>query len=713
MKGKHKLSLTILILIIAYQHTFSQLELPRYIDSKDHAILLNVDIQTEHLSILLRWEKNDLAQKYYIYRKDFTSKNWGKPIATLEGDATSFIDTNVQTGVIYEYQIEGFNFGSLIFRAKDSKGEPYDSTGAVFFNSFGYVLAGIEIGPFDENGVVLLLLDETLNTPEFEEVINQYEYELMRDGWGIIRKYAPRAENFDRKKIAETKYLIAAEQEDDPKNLRTLILIGRIAVPYSGELAPDGHSDHLGAWPSDLYYGSFEEFLWTDFIVNNNKATRKENHNIPNDGKFDRSYLDNEAVEMQIGRIDFHNLPAFQFTEKELLKRYLEKNINYRRGNILIQYRGLVSDNFPARHYEEGFASSGWRNFASILGKEKVSAMNWPQTLSTEQYLWAYGCGSGYYNFADHIGNSDYMANSEVRAVFTMLLGSYFGDWDSQDNLLRAAIASSPSILTSCWAGRPHWYLHHMALGLPIGYSTRLTMNNFTLYKPYRYYFKGLDSLPSPEGKHKRGVHIALMGDPTLRMYINEVPSLNSIEITSNGYQTKIRWEANIDTNVKYIIYRANGGGKHFQRLMQKPQRINEFIDDNPIVGEQIYLVKPVKLLKTNSGMVYYTGRGAFQRFVFVNIADKEDIGFDFNANPLPAKNYITFRFSLPEAGETKIEIMDINGQIIKIIDLGILGATRHQFIWNFYNEVQSSGIYFAKIISGKYVHTLKIILIK
>ncbi len=701
------------LIIITSCFAFAQQEPIRYIDSRDHSILINIEILNDPPAIALFWEKNDLAKIYNIYRKDIDSKNWGLPIATLDSNHNSYIDTDIQIGKVYEYQIEGLNFGSLIFRVKDSNGEQYDSTASVFFNSFGYALAGIEIGPYDNYGVVLLLVDETLNTPDFNELLNEYEFELTRDGWGIIRKYAPRAESFDKQKVADTKYIIVAEKEINSKDITTLVLFGRIAVPYSGELAPDSHSDHFGAWPCDLYYGSFQEYLWTDFKINNNNASRPENHNVPNDGKFDLSYFDNETVDLQIGRIDFYNLPAFQMTEKDLLKRYLEKNLNYRRGNIPIEYRGLVSDNFPAHYYSDGFASSGWRNMASLLGKENVYAKNWPQTLSLEYYLWAYGCGSGYYNFADHIGNTDYMSNNDIRAVFTMLLGSFFGDWDSRDNLLRAAIASSPSILTSCWAGRPHWFFHHMSLGLPIGYSTRLTMNNYNLYKPYRYYFQGLDSHPSQEGRHKRGVHIALMGDPTLRMYVNEIPQLNSIEINSLGNQIKISWELHRDTSVKYIIYKADGMGKHFKKLILSPMRINEFIDENPIIGEQIYLVKPVKLLKTNSGMVYYTGRGSFQKFIFSNFAEKENFDFDFEVFPIPTSHYITFKFSLPEPAITNIEIFHINGEKIKRMDFGYLGASEHQYIYNINDIINSQGIYFAKLTSGGNFKIRKIISFK
>ena len=54
-----------------------------------------------------------------------------------------------------------------------------------------------------------------------------------------------------------------------------------------------------------------------------------------------------------------------------------------------------------------------------------------------------------------------------------MLFGSWLGDWDSEDNIMRAVLATPDYGLTCAWSGRPHWFLQHMALGEPIGFSTR------------------------------------------------------------------------------------------------------------------------------------------------------------------------------------------------------------------------------------------------
>ena len=76
------------------------------------------------------------------------------------------------------------------------------------------------------------------------------------------------------------------------------------------------------------------------------------------------------------------------------------------------------------------------------------------------------------------VGSTSDFAANDPQVVFTMLFGSYFGDWDSQDNFLRAALATPTYTLACVWAGRPYWYFHHMGLGETIGFSARVSQNN-------------------------------------------------------------------------------------------------------------------------------------------------------------------------------------------------------------------------------------------
>src|SRR5207237_540635 len=61
------------------------------------------------------------------------------------------------------------------------------------------------------------------------------------------------------------------------------------------------------------------------------------------------------------------------------------------------------------------------------------------------------------------------LVGQDGSAVFNLLYGSHLGEWDQTDDILRAALATPSLGLTSCLGGRPHWFLHHMGLGEPIG----------------------------------------------------------------------------------------------------------------------------------------------------------------------------------------------------------------------------------------------------
>ena len=71
--------------------------------------------------------------------------------------------------------------------------------------------------------------------------------------------------------------------------------------------------------------------------------------------------------------------------------------------------------------------------------------------------------------------------NDSLSSVFTMLFGSYFGDWNYQNAFLRMPLTQG-NTLTNAWAARPNWHFYHMAMGENIGYSTKLTQNTSSLY---------------------------------------------------------------------------------------------------------------------------------------------------------------------------------------------------------------------------------------
>src|SRR2546430_908268 len=131
------------------------------------------------------------------------------------------------------------------------------------------------------------------------------------------------------------------------------------------------------------------------------------------------------------------------------------------------------------------------------------------------------------------------MVKGDIKAAFTLLFGSWLGDWDSEDNFQRAVLALPSYGLTCACSGRPHWFLQHTALGEPIGYSARLTQNN------------GPQGLYRNQQNNCAGqIHIALMGDPTLRMHVVAPPA----DLTSIADQSSVQlnWLAANDTVAGY-----------------------------------------------------------------------------------------------------------------------------------------------------------------
>jgi hypothetical protein len=279
----------------------------------------------------------------------------------------------------------------------------------------------------------------------------------------------------------------------------------------------------------------------------------------------------------------------------------LNKDHNFRHRLMAVERRGLVCDNFGERD-GEAFAASGWRNFAPFFGAANVSEVpygNYFPTVASQSYLWSYGTGGGSYYTCNGIGSSDDFANTDVKTVFTMFLGSFFGDWDNESNFLRAPLGSTTYGLTASWAGRPHWFYHHMALGETIGFSTRLSQNN------------GSGGLYAAQNQGSRQVHVALMGDPTLRMHPVIPPSGLSGSVNSSG--VTLNWGPSSDTNLRgYHVYRAASALGPFTRIDAGAPISGTSYTDQSGSGNYTYMVRAIKLEESGSGTYYNPSQGVF-----------------------------------------------------------------------------------------------------
>src|SRR5690606_28304755 len=175
-----------------------------------------------------------------------------------------------------------------------------------------------------------------------------------------------------------------------------------------------------------------------------------------------------------------------------------------------------------------------------------------------------------------------------------MSMGSYFGDWDQTNNFLRATIASG-NALTNVWSGVPHWYFHHMGMGDNIGYSARVTMNNTSLYTPQNGGWQG-------STYHR--VHLALLGDPSLRMSV--VPRPSNFQVGNSSGLADFSWSPAMGSVDGYHVYEVNPGTGVHVRLTPTPVIQTNFSSPAvPFVNGKQYMVRAVKLHTSNTGRFF------------------------------------------------------------------------------------------------------------
>lgn len=367
------------------------------LQSRKYAVRVSAEVQQDPAQIKLLWPQEQ-ALSYVLYRRAFGERRWDvAPAAILKGDAHFFVDKKVKVGVQYEYRIDKF---------------------AQAYVGRSYICSGIELPLVEDRGAVLLLVESSVAV-ELQEELKRLQQDLVGDNWRVITRQVGRNDS-----VEKVRRLIRQVYTKNKTDLKTLFLFGHIPVPYSGSINPDGHKNHLGAWPADLVYADVDG-EWKD--EKTHKTFKRGNQeNVPDDSKYDRNSIEPDSLELEVGRVDLADMPAFKLSEVELLRRYLNKNHRFRHGQVVAQSKGLIDDNFGA-FSGEAFGWGAWSNFATFFGSDQIDDLDWFSTLAKTPYLWAYACGGGSNNKANGVGFTKDFAEQGAGAVFTMLFGSYLG----------------------------------------------------------------------------------------------------------------------------------------------------------------------------------------------------------------------------------------------------------------------------------------------
>ena len=536
--------------------------------SHDRSVRARAVVSTNPPSITLIWLPHSNTTGFTVQRKLEGASSWGSVIASLPGTATQYVDNAVQAGVSYEYRI---------VRNTANLGQ-----------GFAYINAGIGMPMVEDRGTLVLLVDNTFTT-SLATQLTQLQEDFEGDGWKVVRFDVSRTAP-----VASVKAHVVSTYNAAPAQVKAVFIVGHVPVPYSGNLAPDGHGDHYGAWPADVYYGDVNG-SWSDNSVWSTGSQDPRNHNVPGDGKFDQSTIPS-TVELAVGRIDFANMPAFSQSETTLLANYLTKLHQWKHKQFTAQYRAVVDDNFTG--YADAFAQNAWRGFSPLVDPANVNAGDYFNSLSSGTYVWSYGCGGGWWTGSNGIGTTANFTTSNLQSVFTILFGSYFGDWDCTNNFMRASLAQGRT-LTNFWAGYPNWYVHHMGLGAPIGKGVITTQNNGGGHY-------------NPANWQAGRVHIALLGDPTLRMHIVAPPGAVNASVL-NSTSASISWGASPDAGLGYHVFRYNAQSGTWVRRTTSPVTGTSFTDNiSGLSGQVRYMVRALKLEVTPSGSYHNLSQGRF-----------------------------------------------------------------------------------------------------
>lgn len=620
-------------------------------------------------SITLKWPNESYTGNYVIHHRDFIHNNnqWTGPIATVAGSITSYTDNTMSKGIAREYRVMKVKSGTT--------------------EAFGYIYAGNQFKTNPTKGGIILLIDSSYSQALNTE-LNTLSNDLLSDGWFPTRIYAGRNE-----KVDVVKSRIDAHIKQSKVKPKSLYIIGHVPVPYSGNFStngdrppPDGHvegvGNHTGAWPADLYYGTIDCY-WGDDIVTCTTGSEARHKNVPGDGKFDQSAPECPVV-LEIGRIDMYNMDAFSKNDTQLVREYFNRVHDYKMGKTSFRRRGLIDNNFGGLN----LASTGYHNIPCFVGLDSFSdAVDYFTEQTTGSYLWSYGCGAGSYGSCSGIGTTnDFAANKgKFSNAFTMLAGSYFGDWDSKNNILRGALAGGS--LASCWGGIPKWYLHHMGLGINIGHGARITQNNVNDYFNGSFNFSW------------NGVFIALMGDPTLNMhYCKPATQLTASE--TNG-ATLLKWNKPSGAVDGYVVYRIDQETQEYKEIGSYCKLINSTTTDtffwdycqpsplNPNPGNYKYAVRAFRWETTGSGSYQNLSLAAITSSKHtLNAESLEEENLIVSPNPTAG---IVTASHLPANGNCKIVITNALGQIVQSVsgETDDLGSIRMKIADGIHGVVQ------------------------
>jgi hypothetical protein len=451
----------------------------------------------------------------------------------------------------------------------------------------------------EDRGIILLVVDNTVAAPLSAE-LSRLEKDLIGDGWSVIRwNSAPRAtvdqplsNTFNSvtnkwdgvvpdPQVDTVKNWIKAQYSANPTRVKSIFLIGHLPVPISGSFVyPDGHYNLSHPMGTDVYYADIQD--WQD-ATNGTGVTAHDKIYDPSGFNFYGI-----TAELEFGRVDMWNMPEFApLTEVDLLRRYLNKDHNYRHGITQTRQAAAWENNITADAF--GTTTMPAETLSSMFGSANVvdcgqawMATNVNNRAKTESFRMAF---LGNYGTYISVKTASVMAD-DPKINFYWIFGSYTWDWRmNQGNVpggapvtMRTPLASPTYGLTSFWNSAYN----------PSGLTAGQTLGNAARFNL---------------SMGRAGLDFEFLGDPSLRLHVaSPVSSVSSVR-NANGVQ--VSWISSPDANlIGYKVYRSLSDNGPFQSISSGFITDTTFQDTSAPAGRVVYMVRAVVTQTTPAGVV-------------------------------------------------------------------------------------------------------------
>jgi PKD repeat protein len=528
-----------------------------------------------------------LLESVGIYRREVGTRDYTFVGSVTDPAQLSFTDTTITPGTLYEYlglQYELENV-SWYFPV------PYSYNGRT--------ASGVDVPLNDSPGTLLLLVDETV-APAISGALEVYRRNLIGAGWKPIVVQVARDTNspgtFGPPALTSdprpTKQIITNTLTANP-DLKGVVLIGHVTMPFTGNESPDLHGQR--AMASDAYYADINE-VWQDTVAH---TPDLQPHNSPGDLRWDTKVL--EGRELMVGRIDMAALPAFAESETNLLSRYFRKNHLHRHAYVEAERKALYTSSYP-------LMAPTLQNMTSYLGYDSLldgKSADWGTLTAGTSYLFAAAGTHGGYDNTLGIRTSN-MAQNDYNVTFATAGASYMMETWRPNSALRGLIAGPAYGIGSI--------VSH-------GYYGDISFPTFSMGRPlgevmvgqvadYRFFWFPPERGEVFDDRFGSVLH-NLQGDPAVTLYATKAPG--NLLASASGAHAILNWTASAADNlVGYHVYRSSGWDAPFARLTTNPVTALTFTDTTARTGAVLYMVRAVNLETRGTGTYFAASQGIF-----------------------------------------------------------------------------------------------------